>query len=108
MPPGLFSLIEQAMTGTVVGEGTAAAAFAGFPLDRVQVAGKSGTAQMKPRQPFAWFSAIAKDSDREVVVVALVEEAGSGSQIAAPIVRQVIAEHFGLDKGNVELGERAD
>jgi len=108
MPPGLFSMIEEAMTGTVVGEGTAAAAFSGFPLDQVRVSGKSGTAQMAPRQPFSWFAAIAKSGDKQMVVVALVEEAGSGSQIAAPIVRQVIAEHFGVDKGDVELGERAD
>jgi cell division protein FtsI/penicillin-binding protein 2 len=63
---------------------------------------------MAPRQPFSWFSAIAKSGDKQIVVVALVEEAGSGSQIAAPIVRQVIAEHFGVGKGEVELGERAD
>ena len=50
---------------------------------------------MKPKQPFSWFAAIAKArADKQIVVVALVEEAGSGSQIAAPIVRKVIEEHF--------------
>ena len=96
------------MKGTVEGEGTAAAAFSGFPLDRVDVAGKSGTAQMDPKQPFSWFSAIAKAGDKEIVVVALVEEAGTGSQIAAPIVRRVIDQHFQVKKGEIKLGAATD
>jgi penicillin-binding protein 2 len=106
--PGALSFMEGSMKGTVVGEGTAAAAFAGFPLDKVDVAGKSGTAQMKPKQSFAWFAAIAKDGDKQIVVVALVEEAGSGSQIAAPIVRKVIEQHFQVKTGDFKLGTAAD
>jgi penicillin-binding protein 2 len=96
------------MSGTVRGEGTAAAAFSGFPLDRVFVAGKSGTAQMKPRQPFSWFAAIAKAQGKEVVIVALVEEGGTGSQIAAPIVRHALDEYFGVPAAGFEAGVRAD
>ena len=106
--PGALAFMEASMKGTVQGDGTGAAAFAGFPLDRVDVAGKSGTAQMNPKQPFSWFSAIAKAGDKDIVVVALVEEAGSGSQIAAPIVRRVIDQHFQVKKGDIKLGEAAD
>ncbi len=109
IPPRAFTFIEDAMSGTVRGEGTAAGAFSGFPLDRVFVAGKTGTAQMKPKQPFSWFASIAKAQGKEIVVVALVEEAGTGSQIAAPIVRRVIDQHFGVaQKGGFEAGVRAD
>lgn len=108
IPPGAFSLIESAMAGTVRGEGTAAGAFSGFPLDRVFVAGKTGTAQMKPKQPFSWFAGIGKAQGKEIVVVALVEEAGTGSQIAAPIVRRVLDHHFGVQSGSFEAGTRAD
>jgi penicillin-binding protein 2 len=108
IPPGAFSLIENAMAGTVRGEGTAAGAFSGFPLDRVFVAGKTGTAQMKPKQPFSWFAGIGKAQGKEIVVVALVEEAGTGSQIAAPIVRRVLDHHFGVESGSFEPGVRAD
>jgi cell division protein FtsI/penicillin-binding protein 2 len=74
----------------------------------VSVAGKTGTAQMKPRQPFSWFAAFAPVQDPKIVVVALVEEAGTGAQIAAPIVRRVIEGYFGLPEGNFEAGARAD
>lgn len=109
VPPSALTFIEDAMTGTVRGDGTAAPAFDGFPLDSVHVAGKSGTAQMKPKQPFSWFAAIAKAGNKQIVVVALVEEAGSGSLIAAPIVRRVIEEHFDIKtSGKLEAGVGTD
>lgn len=106
--PGALGFIEGSMRGTVRGDGTAAAAFEGFPLARVEVAGKTGTAQMKPRQPFSWFASIAKSGDKEIVVVALVEEAGTGSQIAAPIVRKVLEQHFDVRAGEFNPGAAAD
>lgn len=106
--PGALAFMEEGMRGTVVGDGTAATAFLGFPHDEVFVAGKSGTAQMAPRQPFSWFAAIAKAKGKEVVVVALVEEGGTGSQTAAPIVRRVLEQHFGVPQGSFEAGVSAD
>lgn len=106
--PSALRFMEEGMTGTVVGNGTAAAAFSGFPHDRVYVAGKSGTAQMNPKQPFSWFSAIARAGEKEIVVVALVEEGGTGSQTAAPIVRRVLEEHFDVPQGTFEAGASAD
>ncbi|MGH2760682.1 MAG: penicillin-binding protein 2 [Actinomycetota bacterium] len=103
-----LSFLEDAMTDTVRGQGTAADAFSGFPLEEVKVAGKTGTAQMQPKQPFSWFAAIAKSKGEEIVVVALVEEAGTGSQIAAPIVRRVIERYFELPEAGIEAGVRAD
>jgi penicillin-binding protein 2 len=106
--PSAFALVQQGMAGTVVNEGTAAQAFEGFPLDRVRVMGKSGTAQMAPKQPFSWFAAIAEASGKEIVVVALVEEGGTGSQTAAPIVRRVLEQHFDIPHGSFEAGTSAD
>lgn len=112
VPPGVLAFLERSMKDTLQGEGTAANAFSGFPLDQVDVSAKSGTAQMKPKQSFAWFAAIARgpssDGDKEIVVAALVEEAGSGSQIAAPIVRRVIEQHFQVEQGDLKLGSAAD
>lgn len=108
VPPGALDFVAEAMAGTGVGDGTAATAFAGFPFDRVSVAGKTGTAQVTDLQPFSWFAAFAPVDDPEIVVVAMVEEAGSGSQIAAPIVRQVLERHFGLQESDLEPGERTD
>jgi penicillin-binding protein 2 len=71
-------------------EGTAAAAFAGFPLDRVPIAGKTGTAQVNGKADTSLFAAIAPANDPRYVVVAVIEEGGFGSTVAAPIVRRVL------------------
>jgi penicillin-binding protein 2 len=77
-------------------EGTAAAAFAGFPLERVPVAGKTGTAQVNGRADTSLFAAVAPATDPRYVVVAVVEEAGFGSTVAAPIARRVLEVLTGL------------
>jgi penicillin-binding protein 2 len=84
--------------------GTAYGAFRDFPLGEIPVAGKTGTAEMQPRVPFAWFAAYAPADDPEVVVVVNVEEGGGGSQTATPIARNILEAHFGLaDVEDVEF-----
>ena len=78
------------MTGLMVeavnsGTGTAAA------IEGVQVAGKTGTAEVADAEPHAWFAGFAPASAPEVVVAVLVENGGSGGSVAAPIAREVIA-----------------
>jgi penicillin-binding protein 2 len=64
---------------------------------------------MKPKQPFSWFASIAKEGTKQIVVVALVEEAGTGAQIAAPIVRKVLEQYFGITtSGGLHVGVKAD
>ena len=77
-------------------EGTAASAFAGFPLDRVPVAGKTGTAQVNGRADTSLFAAVAPANEPHYVVVAVIEEAGFGSTVAAPIVRGVLEALTGI------------
>jgi penicillin-binding protein 2 len=77
-------------------EGTAAGAFAGFPLDRVPVEGKTGTAQVTGKADTALFAAVAPAGDPRFAVVAVVEEAGFGSAVAAPVVRRVLEVLFGI------------
>lgn len=76
--------------------GTAAGAFRGFPLDDLPVAGKTGTAEHKPRVPYAWFGAFAPADDPRYVVVVAAEEGGGGSQTAAPIARRILESAFDL------------
>jgi penicillin-binding protein 2 len=106
-PSGSLDFMEESMVGTQVGDGTAASAFSGFPFDQVYISGKTGTAQ-SPQQPFSWYAAIARSGDKEMVVVAMVEEAGTGSQIAAPIARRVIERHFDIEESTFEVGARTD
>jgi penicillin-binding protein 2 len=83
--------------------GTAASAFAGFPLSSYPVAGKTGTAEVAGKQPHSWFAAFAPAQDPQFVVVAVVEQGGHGSQVAAPIVRRVLEGLLSLEPGAFEL-----
>jgi penicillin-binding protein 2 len=65
--------------------------FGDFP---VTVAGKTGTAEYKPKQPIAWYAGYAPAEAPRYVVVAMVEEGGGGSLTAAPIVRRVLEGLF--------------
>ena len=89
--------VRDALTGTVTGGGTAGAAFAGFPFDAVWVAGKTGTAEVDPKQDYSWFAAMTAAGGQEHVVVALVEQGGHGATTAAPIVRHIIEGIYGLE-----------
>jgi penicillin-binding protein 2 len=75
-------------------EGTARAAFEGFSIPGVEVWGKTGTAQRTGRSDTSVFVAVARSGGRCVSVVAVVEEAGFGSAVAAPIVRRVVEALF--------------
>ncbi len=62
------------------------------------VAGKSGTAQAPGAndKPFAWFTAYAPADNPQIAVTVMLENAGEGSVVAAPLVRQIVETYFGL------------
>ena len=63
---------------------------AGAPTG-IAIGGKTGTAQLAPGiAPHAWFMAFAPAEDTQIVVVVMVENSGSGGDIAAPIARELI------------------
>ena len=80
----------------VVTDGTARYAFAGFPLAEIPVAGKTGTAENKGKNDYAFFASYAPADQPELVVVVVIEEGGFGSQAAAPVARKVYEAYFGL------------
>jgi penicillin-binding protein 2 len=88
--------------------GTAASAFLGFPLDRIPVAGKTGTADIIPKQPVSWFAGMAPASDPKYVVVVMVEQGGHGAATAAPIARRIFEGLFGLQSAKLQAGQVAD
>jgi penicillin-binding protein 2 len=99
--------LRQALTGVTI-SGTARQAFLGFPLDRIPVAGKTGTADIIPLQPTSWFAAMAPANDPKYVVIAMVEQGGHGATTAAPIVRRILEGLFGLTTNNLRPGQVAD
>ena len=59
---------------------------AGAQISGLQVAGKSGTAELDPGvNPHSWFIAFAPAGDPQVAVAVVVEHGGHGAARAAPI-----------------------
>lgn len=63
---------------------------------KIVVACKTGTAQHGGDKtlPHAWITLFAPAYDPEIVVTVLVEESGEGSQVAAPIAKEVLTAWF--------------
>jgi penicillin-binding protein 2 len=91
-----LSYIRDALAG-VVTSGTAAGAFAGFPLNKVCVAGKTGTAQSFGANATSVFASFAPCQHPKYVVLVMLPGAGYGASGAAPAVRQIYDGIFGLE-----------
>jgi penicillin-binding protein 2 len=72
------------------------------------VAGKTGTAQVSGKQDTAVFAAFAPANDPQYVVSVVMEEAGFGGSVAAPVARRVFAGLAGNPVGHVELAGGVD
>ena len=57
------------------------------------VGGKTGTAENPHGENHSWFGAVAPLENPEIVIIALVENAGHGSDVAAPLVGQIL-QHY--------------
>jgi penicillin-binding protein 2 len=102
-----MAYVRDALTEVPI-QGTAASAFVGFPFSQVQVAGKTGTAQVFGRQDYSWFAAMTQGQGKRYVIVALVEQAGHGSTTAAPIVRRIVEGLYGLGVNTFSNGGVTD
>ena len=80
------------------GAGTAARAFAGFPLDAFPIAGKTGTAQVDNKADTAVFSAFGPVPRAPVPVTVVLEESGFGGTSAAPVARALFDVLAGVDQ----------
>ncbi len=91
MKPDTAETVRQMMI-SVVEKGSAGRA----SVPGLTVGGKTGTAQVGGSQlPHAWFTGFAEDHERSVVIVVLVENAGEGSQVAAPIFAEIAQAALG-------------
>jgi penicillin-binding protein 2 len=95
--------------GGVVSGGTAAAAFADFGEGLESIGGKTGTAQASATQDnHAWFVGVAPIDNPRYVVAVLIDEGGSGGQVAAPVVRHIMQFLSGNEPTPIVEGEEAD
>jgi penicillin-binding protein 2 len=89
----------EGLVGVTVGEGgTARTTFATFPNFFWPVAGKTGTAEVNDKDDSALFAAFGPAHNPQYAISVIVEEAGFGGTIAAPVARQI----FDVLGGGVE------
>jgi len=90
-----LAYIRSALQG-VVTSGTAAGTFAGFPLNKVCVAGKTGTAQAYGAKSTSVFASFAPCNDPKYVVIMMIPNSGYGADVSGPAVRQIWDGIYGL------------
>lgn len=87
----------------VVNTGSAAWRFVGFPLDQIQVAAKTGTAQMGgSKQDTSWFASFAPAQKPRYMVLMMVSQGGTGSGTSAPSVRAIYESIYGITGSTVD------
>jgi peptidoglycan glycosyltransferase len=81
--------LQRAMR-SVVTNGTARTSMSGI---KVQVAGKTGTAQLDEGEPHSWFAGFAPYNapvEQRLAFAVVVEHGGYGAKFAAPIARELV------------------
>ncbi|HEY1775607.1 MAG TPA: penicillin-binding transpeptidase domain-containing protein [Solirubrobacteraceae bacterium] len=88
----VMSGLHAAAQGTT---GTSDAIFGSFPRP---VYGKTGTAQHAGQADQSWYVAYAPDAKRPIVIAVTIEKGGFGAAAAAPAVRLMLSQWFGIKK----------
>ncbi len=88
---GTVSVIKQALYGAVNDSGHTGGA---ARIYGVKVCGKTGTAQNPHGKDHSWFVGFAPLDDPSITVAVLVENAGHGSEIAAPIAGKIMQRYL--------------
>ena len=74
----------------------------------MQVSGKTGTAEAPPNDSHAWFAGYAPAApytktdgtyieEPEIAISVIMENAGEGSAVAAPIFRRIVELYYGIE-----------
>jgi penicillin-binding protein 2 len=85
--------------------GTSYKVFGDYP---VQVAGKTGTAQVQGQSDYAWYCSYAPANDPQYVVVVMIQQGGHGGTTAAPAARMIYDSLFNVKGGQVTGAVHSD
>jgi penicillin-binding protein 2 len=87
----------RAALADVTTQGTAAGSFAGFPLSKVFVAGKTGTAEVVGGEATSVYASFGPLDNPRYVVVVMIPKSGEGADVSAPCARQIWDGIYGLE-----------
>ena len=80
---------------------TGGTAYVRFKDFNISVGGKTGSAEAPNNQVHAWFVGFAPFENPEIAIVVMVENGGHGNY-TAEVVRDIMAEYFGMNTQSVE------
>ena len=94
----LNAVLQGMQSVTSDSGGTAYVRFKDF---NISVGGKTGSAEAPGNKVHAWFVGFAPFDNPEIAIVVMVENGGHGNY-TAEVVRDIMAEYFGMNTQNVE------
>ncbi len=94
----LKAVLEGMRSVTSDSGGTAYVRFKDF---NISVGGKTGSAEAPGNKVHAWFVGFAPFENPEIAIVVMVENGGHGNY-TAEVVRDIMAEYFGMNTQNIE------
>ncbi|HJY63581.1 MAG TPA: penicillin-binding protein 2 [Ignavibacteria bacterium] len=96
-----FKIIQKGMYLVVNGNGTGRS----IRTSDVSIAGKTGTAENPHGRDHSWFIAYAPAEDPKIAICVLVENAGFGAAVAAPIAQRIILKYLFGNADDSEIKE---
>jgi penicillin-binding protein 2 len=94
--------VDRALLGTAK-TGTTAWKFIDFPLDKVKIRSKTGSAEVHGKQSTSWVASY----DKNYVVIMMVTQAGTGSGTSGPAVRKIWESLYGVRGMKVDTSKAA-
>jgi len=101
LPRATLAFLRKALPG-VTTDGSGETPFLGFPLGKIPVASKTGSAQVTgSKVSTSWFASYAPADDPQYAVVMMVTQGGTGSKTSGPSVRKIYEALFGVNGSTV-------